>query len=53
MHSIYYVTRVRKRGPFGISYTSLVLRTAHVDEANWRRLRRKPFSMAALMGCQP
>ena len=51
MHSIYYVTPIRKRGIFGIPYTALVVRAAHVDEANWRRLRRRPFSMAALMGC--
>ena len=51
MHSIYYIRPIRKRGIFGIPYTALVVRAAHVDKANWRRLRRQPFSMAALMGC--
>ena len=52
MHRILYVTRVKKRGPFGIPYTGLVVRSAHVDDANWQRLRHQPFSMEALMGCR-
>ena len=52
VHRILYVKRIRKRGLFGIPYTGLVVRAAHVDEANWRRLRHRPFSMEALMGCR-
>lgn len=49
MRSIPYIQKIRKRGPFGIPYTALVLRVAHADERNWRRLRRRPFSMLELM----
>ena len=50
MRKIRYTQKIRKRGPFGIPYTALVIRTAHVDEANWWRLRKRPFSISALMG---
>ena len=49
MHTIRYVQKIKKRGPFGIPYTALVVRAAHVDEENWRRLRRRRFSMDALL----
>ena len=49
MRTIHYIEKIRKRGPFGIPYTAIVVRAAHVDEQNWQRLRRKPFSVGALM----
>lgn len=51
MHSIFYIEKIRKVGWFGIPYVVLKLRTAHMDEQSWRRMRNRPFSMAALMGC--
>lgn len=53
MHRIIYCTRIKKRGPLGIGYTVLKLRTAHVDDANWQRLRHRRFSFLELMlpGC--
>ena len=51
MYRIIYVEKIRKRGWFGIPYVALKLRTAHLDERGWQRMRRRPFSMAALMGC--
>ncbi len=49
MHKIRYISRINKRGWFGIPYTVWKVRTAHVDERNWRRLRNRPFSMSELM----
>ena len=49
MHSIRYLQKIRKRGPFGIPYTALVLRVAHVDERNWQRLRHRRFSLNDLL----
>ena len=51
MRTIRYIQKIKKRGPFGIPYTALVIRTAHVDERNWRRLKNRPFSMEALWSC--
>lgn len=52
MHRIIYTQRIRKVGPFGIPYSILKIRTAHVDDWNWQRLRGRPFSMAELMGAE-
>ena len=49
MHTIFYLTPIRKRGPLGIGYVSLKLRTAHVDERKWLLLRGRPFSIRALL----
>ena len=49
MRSIRYIQKIKKRGPFGIPYTTLMIRVAHVDEQNWRRLRHQPFSMDQMM----
>ena len=49
MHKIRYISRINKRGWFGIPYTVLKVRTAHVDERNWQRLKNRPFSMGELM----
>lgn len=49
MHSIRYLQKIKKRGPFGIPYTALVVRVAHVDERHWQRLRHRPFSMNDLL----
>lgn len=49
MHRIIYVSRIKKRGWLGIPYTALMLRTAHVDDAGWRRLKHRRFSIRALM----
>ena len=49
MRSIRYIEKIRKRGPFGIPYTSIVVRVAHVDECNWRRMRKRPFSLRELL----
>lgn len=49
MRTIRYIQKIRKRGPFGIPYTGFKLRTAHVDEARWHRMKRRPFSMGELM----
>ena len=49
MRTIRYIQKINKRGPFGIPYTALVVRTAHVDERNWQRLKRRPFSMEELL----
>ena len=49
MHSIRYLQKIKKRGPFGIPYTALIVRVAHVDERHWRRLRHRPFSMDELL----
>ena len=49
MHSIRYLQKIRKRGPFGIPYTALVLRVAHVDERHWQRMKGRPFSVGELM----
>ena len=53
MVRIIYAEKIRKRGWFGIPYTTLKLRCAHVDPENWRRLRGRPFSLASMMlsGC--
>ena len=49
MHCIRSLQRIRKRGPFGIPYTALVLREAHVDERHWQRLRNRRFSLNDLL----
>lgn len=49
MHSIRYVQKIKKRGPFGLPYTALVVRVAHVDDNHWLRLRHRPFSMDELL----
>ena len=49
MRSIRYIQKIRKRGPFGIPYTALVVRVAHVDERHWQRLKHRPFSVEALL----
>ena len=49
MHSIRFLQKIKKRGPFGLSYTALVLRVAHVDERHWQRLRRQPFSLDKML----
>ena len=49
MHRIRYTEKIRKRGWFGIPYTVLKVRTAHVDDRNWQRLRRRPFSIGEMM----
>ena len=49
MHSIRYLQKIKKRGPFGIPYTALVIRVAHVDERNWQRLKHRPFSLNELL----
>ena len=49
MRTIRYIQRIKKRGPFGIPYTGFKLRVAHVDERGWQRMKRRPFSMGALM----
>lgn len=45
MHSIRYLQKIKKRGPFGLPYTALVVRVAHVDDRHWQRLRHRPFSL--------
>ena len=49
VHAIFYIEQIHMRGWFGIPYSVLKLRVAHVDERNWRRLRRRRFSMRARM----
>ena len=49
MHPIPYIQKIKKRGPFGIPYTALVIRVAHVDDRNWQRLKRRPFSLCEMM----
>ena len=49
MHSIRYIQKIKKRGPFGLPYTALVVRTAHVAETHWQRLRHRPFSLNDLL----
>ncbi|MBQ8962741.1 MAG: hypothetical protein IJ089_02940 [Clostridia bacterium] len=49
MRTIRYIQKIKKRGICGIPYTALVIRTAHVDERNWQRMKRRPFSMEALL----
>lgn len=49
MRSIRYIQKIRKRGPFGLPYAVLVVRTAHVDEKHWQRLRRRPFSLNEML----
>ena len=49
VYRIRYIEKIKKRGPFGIPYTAIVVRTAHVDECNWQRLRRRPFSLSELL----
>lgn len=49
MHRIIYTSRIRVRGPLGIPFTVVKFRTAHVDDANWRRLRRERFSLTNMM----
>ena len=49
MRKIRYIQKIRRRGPFGIPYTSIMIRTANVDERNWQRLKHRPFSMLELM----
>ena len=49
MHSIHYLQKIKKRGPFGVPYTALVLRVAHVDERHWLRLRNCRFSLNDLL----
>lgn len=49
MRKIRYISRINKRGWFGIPYTVLKIRTAHVDERNWQRMKDRPFSMGELM----
>ena len=53
MYRIIYAEKIRKRGWFGIPYTTLKLRCAHMDPENWRRLRGRPFSLVNMMlsGC--
>lgn len=52
VHRIIYFTRIRKRGVFGIPYTVVKPRTAHVDERRWRQIKDRPFSIRELM-CMP
>ena len=40
---------IRRRGPFGIPYTGLRVIKAHVDGETYRRLPRRPTSLAELM----
>lgn len=49
MRKIRYIEKIKKRGPFGIPYTSIVVRVAHVDERNWQRLKRRPFSLSEML----
>ena len=49
MHSLRYVQKIKKRGPFGLPETALVVRTRHVDEKHRQRLRHRPFSMNELL----
>ena len=49
MHSIHYVQKIKKRGPFGIPYTALMVRVAHVDEKHWLRLKNRRFSLNDLL----
>jgi len=49
MRRIHYIEKIKKRGPFGIPYTAIVVRVAHVDERNWQRLRNRPFSLRELL----
>ena len=50
MKTIFYLQRIHRRGPFGLSYRGFKLRVAHADKESYRRLRKKPFSLDALMG---
>ncbi len=49
MRSIHYFEMIKKRGPFGIPYTALVVRVAHVDEHHWQRLRNRRFTLNDLL----
>ena len=49
VHTIIYFSRIRKRGWLGIPYTALKLRTAHVDDRGWARLRHRRFSVLEMM----
>ena len=49
MHRICYLQKINKRGWFGIPYAIIKVRTAHVDERNWQRLKRRPFSLGEMM----
>ena len=53
MHRIVYTEKIRKRGWLGIPYTVLKVRTAHVDDRDWPRMKGRPFSMGALMRLRP
>ena len=50
MKTILYIQRINRRGPFGLPYRGFKLRVAHADRESWRRLRKRPFSLDALMG---
>lgn len=49
MHRIIYFSWIKKRGILGIPYAVLKPRTAHMDEARWRRLRHRKFSVREMM----
>lgn len=49
MKRIFYIQPINRRGPFGIPYRGFKLRVAHADPESWRRLRKRPFSLDALM----
>lgn len=49
MRKIHYFQKIRKRGPFGIPYAVIKVRTAHVDERHWQRLRHRPFSLCEML----
>ena len=49
MKTILYIQRINRRGPFGLPYRGFKLRVAHADRESWRRMRKRPFSLDALM----
>ena len=49
MYEIKYLVWIWKRSFLGFYYKAPVVRTAHVDERNWQRLRDRPFSLRELL----
>lgn len=48
MHTIRYWVKINKHSRFGFCYPVWKLRTAHVDNTAWQRLKGRPFSLEAL-----
>ena len=49
MRKIYYIEKIHKLGWFGSPYIALTLRTAHVDQRHYDRLKGRRFTVRALL----